>query len=95
MAGASRSKIKIVEKKSKPNRKDELEIFNYFSNMGIDAEIVRVDGNFTREIHKLQADDPGSWILIGSKMRQVLAIYSRKRRRQGCKRRNRTYSGSY
>ena len=69
MAGASRSKIKIVEKKSKNNRKNELEIFNYFSNMGIDAEIVRADGNFTRKIHKLQADDPGSWILVGSKMR--------------------------
>ena len=69
MAGASRSSIKIVEKKSRTNSKNESEIFNYFSSRGIDAEIVRVDGNFTRQIHKLQADDPGSWILVGSKMR--------------------------
>ena len=69
MAGASRSSIKIVEKKSRTNSKNESEIFDYFSNRGIDAEIVRVDGNFTRQIHKLQADDPGSWILVGSKMR--------------------------
>ena len=69
MAGASRSSIKIVEKKSRTNSKNESEIFNYFSSRGIDAEIVQVDGNFTRQIHKLQADDPGSWILVGSKMR--------------------------
>ena len=69
MAGASRSSIKIVEKKSRTNSKNESEIFNYFSSRGIDAEIVRVDGNFTRQIHKLQADDPGSWVLVGSKMR--------------------------
>ena len=69
MAGASRSSIKIVEKKSRTNSKNESEIFNYFSSRGIDAEIVIVDGNFTRQIHKLQADDPGSWILVGSKMR--------------------------
>ena len=69
MAGASRSSIKIVEKKSRTNSKNESEIFDYFSNRGIDAEIVRVDGNFTRQIHKLQADDPGSWVLVGSKMR--------------------------
>ena len=69
MAGASRSSIKIVEKKSRTNSKNESEIFNYFSNRGINAEIVKVDGNFTPQIHKLQADDPGSWILVGSKMR--------------------------
>jgi len=69
MAGASRSSVKIVEKKSRTNSKTESEIFNYFSSRGIDAEIVRVDGNFTRQIHKLQADDPGSWVLVGSKMR--------------------------
>ena len=69
MAGASRSSIKIVEKKSRTNSKNESEIFNYFSSRGINAEIVKVDGNFTRQIHKLQADDPGSWILVGSKMR--------------------------
>ena len=69
MAGASRSSIKIVEKKSRTNSKNESEIFNYFSSRGINTEIVKVDGNFTRQIHKLQADDPGSWILVGSKMR--------------------------
>mgnify|MGYP000901965656 CR=1 FL=1 len=69
IAGASRSSIKIVEKKSRTNSKNESEIFNYFSSRGIDAEIVQVDGNFTRQIHKLQANDPGSWILVGSKMR--------------------------
>ena len=69
MAGASRSSIKIVEKKSRTNSKNESEIFNYFSSRGINAEIVKVDGNFTRQIHKLQAADPGSWILVGSKMR--------------------------
>ena len=69
MAGASRSSIKIVEKKSRTNSKNESEIFNYFSSRGINIEIVKVDGNFTRQIHKLQADDPGSWILVGSKMR--------------------------
>ena len=69
VAGASRSSIKIIEKKSKPHKKNESEILNYFSNKGIDAEIVRVGGNFTRQIHKIQADDPGSWILVGSKMR--------------------------
>ena len=69
MAGASRSSIKIVEKKSRTNSKNASEFCDYISNRGIDAEIVRVDGNFTRQIHKLQADDPGSWILVGSKMR--------------------------
>ncbi len=69
MAGASRSSIKIVEKKSKASRKDESEILNYFSTKGINAEIVQVDGNFTKKIHKIQADDPGSWILVGSRMR--------------------------
>ena len=69
VAGASRSSIKIIEKKSTPGKKNESEIINYFSKKGIDAEIVRVDGNFTHQIHKIQADDHGSWILIGSKMR--------------------------
>ena len=72
IAGASRSTIKIIERNSNANRASESEILNYFSNEGIYAEIVRVGGNFTRQIHKIQVETSGSWILVGSKMRSGL-----------------------
>ena len=73
LAGASRSAIKLVlttkeaDSKSQPN--PESQLISTFADDGIEVDIERAEGNFVEHVHSLQAANPGSWIVVGSKMR--------------------------
>lgn len=73
LAGASRSAIKLVlttkEANSKSQPNPESQLFNTFADDGIEVDIERAEGNFVEHVHSLQAANPGSWIVVGSKMR--------------------------
>ncbi len=76
LAGASRSTIKLVlpaaQSDANSDVSTENKILDTFSEDGIAAEIERSEGNLIEQVHSLQADNPGSWIVVGSKMRSGL-----------------------
>jgi nucleotide-binding universal stress UspA family protein len=72
IAGASRSKIKVVLSKSSATGEIEDELINIFSNDGIEIEIERAEKDLVSHAHQLQADNLGSWMVVGSKMRSGL-----------------------
>ena len=47
----------------------EQELHDNFLDDGVDAEIERAEGNLVEHVHSLQVATPGSWIVVGSKMR--------------------------
>ena len=69
IAGASRSGVKIVLSKSSSTGEVEDELINMFSNDNVEIEIIHGERKTGRQVHELQADNPGSWIVVGSKMR--------------------------
>jgi len=69
IAGASRSTIKIVLSKSNSTGEVEDELINMFSDGNVEIEIIHGERKMLRQVHALQADNPGSWIVTGSKMR--------------------------
>jgi len=73
IAGASRSAIKIVLSKSNSTGEIEDELINMFSNDNVEIEIIHGEKKMARQVNDLQADNPGSWIIIGSKMRSGIA----------------------
>jgi nucleotide-binding universal stress UspA family protein len=73
LAGASRSAIKLVltATQANPNAQitTESRFLNGITDDGIEIDIERAEGNFVEHVHSLQAANPGSWIVVGSKMR--------------------------
>ena len=51
----------------------ENKILDIFSNDGVVAEIERVPGSLANRVHSVQVANPGSWIVVGSKMRSGLS----------------------
>jgi nucleotide-binding universal stress UspA family protein len=69
MAGASRASVKIVLSKSISTGDTEDQIINIFTNDGIKVDIVPGEKNMIEQVRQLQTDNPGSWSIVGSKMR--------------------------
>ncbi|MEE8046138.1 MAG: universal stress protein, partial [Dehalococcoidia bacterium] len=69
IAGASRSRVKIVSSKSSSTGEIEDKLINIFTSDEVAIEILHGGRNVIGEAHALQADNPGSWIVVGSKMR--------------------------
>ncbi len=69
IAGASRSRVKIVSSKSSSTGEIEDKLINMFTSDEVAIEILQGGRNVIGEAHALQADNPGSWIVVGSKMR--------------------------
>jgi nucleotide-binding universal stress UspA family protein len=69
IAGASRSKVKIVLSKSSSTGEIEDKLINMFSSDEVAIEILHGGKNLDRQVRALQAESPGSWIVVGSKMR--------------------------
>ena len=72
VAGASRSSVKIVLPKSISTDGTEDQIISMFANDGINVEIIPGEKNMIDQVRKLQTDNPGSWSIVGSKMRSGL-----------------------
>jgi nucleotide-binding universal stress UspA family protein len=72
IAGASRSKVKIVLARSTSSGAVEDELINLFTADDIDVEIEQGSKNFVKQVLNLQSENPGSWIVSGSKMRAGL-----------------------
>jgi nucleotide-binding universal stress UspA family protein len=73
IAGASRSSVKIVLSKSNSSGEVEDELINMFSNDNVEIEIIHGEKKLANQVHQLQADHQGSWIVVGSKMRSGFA----------------------
>ena len=73
IAGASRSRVKIVLSKSNSTGEVEDELINMFSNDNVEIEIIHGEKKLARQVLDLQAEYQGSWIVIGSKMRSGMA----------------------
>jgi nucleotide-binding universal stress UspA family protein len=69
IAGASRTGAKIVLARSASTGETEDEIINVLSADGISVEIEQGAKNLNSQISGLQAENPGSWIIAGSRMR--------------------------
>lgn len=72
IAGASRSSIKIVLSKSVATGDTEDQIINFFADDWIDVEIVPGEKNMIGQVRELQSENPGSWSIVGSRMRSGL-----------------------
>jgi nucleotide-binding universal stress UspA family protein len=72
LAGASRSNVKIVLGRSSSSGAVEDELINQFTADGIDVEIEQGEKDFVKQVLNLQSENPGSWIVSGSKMRAGL-----------------------
>jgi len=72
VAGASRSSVKIVLAKSVSTGDTEDRIINKFANNGITVDIVSSEKNMARQVKELQANNSGSWTIVGSRMRSGL-----------------------
>ncbi len=72
IAGASRSKAKIVLSKSSSTGDIEDNLINIFSSDEVEIEILQGGNNLLGQVHALQAESAGSWIVVGSKMRSGL-----------------------
>lgn len=77
LADAGRSTIKLVLPATRSDANldaaAENEILGRFTDEGVVAEIERAEGNLVQHVHSLQAADPGSWIVVGSKMRSGIS----------------------
>jgi nucleotide-binding universal stress UspA family protein len=69
LAGVSRSKVKIVLSKSSSTGDVEDQLLNMFSADDVPVEIEHGGNDLVRQVHGLQSENPGSWIVVGSKMR--------------------------
>lgn len=69
VAGASRATLTVVTVGAGADDAYENELFTTLSVDGINAEIERAEGNPAQYVHGLQAANPGSWIIVDSKMR--------------------------
>ena len=73
LAGAGRSAVKLVLPGTRTDANSavatENEILKFFSDDGVIAEIERAEGNLVEHVHSFQVANPGSWIVVGSKMR--------------------------
>ena len=73
IAGASRSTIKIVLSKSNSTVEIQDRLINMFSNDNVEIEIIHGENKMIRQVHDLQTDNQGSWVVIGSEMRSGIA----------------------
>lgn len=73
IAGASRSTIKIVLSKSNSTGEIQDQLINMFSNDNVEIEIIHGENKMVRQVHDLQTDNQGSWIVTGSEMRSGIA----------------------
>ena len=69
LAGASRSNIKIVIRKSTPPEQVKAKFVDAVVSDQMDIEIIEPEKNFTKSIASLQNSDPGAWIVTRSRMR--------------------------
>jgi nucleotide-binding universal stress UspA family protein len=72
LAGASRSDVKIVLAKSTSSGEIEDELINMFTADGIQIEIEQGTNELVEQVLETQSDNPGSWIVAGSRMRSGL-----------------------
>ncbi|NQW21608.1 MAG: universal stress protein [Chloroflexi bacterium] len=72
IAGASRSGVKIVLARSASSAEIENELIDKFTNDGIHIEIERGSKDLAEQSLNLQAENPGSWLVAGSRMRSGL-----------------------
>ena len=72
IAGASRSKVKIVLARSASSGAVEDELINMFTSDDIDVQIQQGSNNLVKHVIELQSEHPGSWIVSGSRMRSGL-----------------------
>ncbi len=73
LAGASRSTLKLVLPGAVPEGEAENELLSEVASDGVDAEIEPAKGSLVEHVHALQIADPGSWIIVGSKMRSGIS----------------------
>ncbi len=69
LAGASRSGVKIILARSESTGKIEDEIINTFTADGISVEIEQGGKDLLKHVNGLQIENPGSWVVAGSRMR--------------------------
>ena len=69
IAGASRSTVRVVLKKSAASGELEDELINKFTNDDVRIEIQHVSDNLVQQVLGLQSENNGSWIVSGSRMR--------------------------
>lgn len=72
LAGASRSEVKVVLAKSASSGEVEDEIINMFTADGIQIEIEQSASDLVHHVLEIQTDNPGSWIVAGSRMHSGL-----------------------
>ena len=72
IAGASRSTVRVVLTKSSSSGQIEDELINTFTSDGILVEIQNVTDDIGQQVLGLQSENPGSWIVSGSRMRSGL-----------------------
>ena len=72
LAGASRSSVTIVTSTSRRDQQGEKALISAFEADGISTETEHSEDDVTEHIRSLQGDNPGSWIVVGSKMRSGL-----------------------
>ncbi|MDP6665921.1 MAG: universal stress protein [Dehalococcoidia bacterium] len=73
LAGASRSVLKLVMPGEAPDELAENELLSAFSDDGVFAEIERAGGGLVEYVRELQSAEPGSWLVVGSKMRSGIS----------------------
>jgi nucleotide-binding universal stress UspA family protein len=77
LAGASRSDIKLALPAARSSATEDItaenKILDTFSDYGIRAEIERAESSLAEHVHSLQAANPGSWVVVGSKMRSGIS----------------------
>ncbi len=73
LAGASRSTLKLVLSGAVSEGEAENELLSDVASDGVDAEIEHAKGNLVEHVHALQIASPGSWIVVGSKMRSGIS----------------------
>ncbi len=72
LAGASKSNVKIILAKSALTGEIEDRLINFFTADGVRVEIENGSKNFVGQVLKNQAENKGSWVIVGSKMRSGL-----------------------
>ena len=72
IAGASRSNVKIVLARETSSGEIEDELINTFAADGFEVEIEQGSKDIVKQVLGIQAENTGSWIVAGSKMRSGL-----------------------
>lgn len=72
LAGASKSNVKVVLERSASSGGIKDELITMFTTDGIHVEIEQGDKNLSKQVLDIQSQNPGSWIVSGSKMRSGL-----------------------